>query len=74
MRISKETSSMINRINIGKLQLSIFMRYAGRRSWMGRWKAGEREWVYGSRGSGSWGIPKEYLSELKSSLNQIKKQ
>jgi hypothetical protein len=63
MEIDRTTSNILSNITVDKSKLSIFLKYE-MRVWCGVWCWG--------RGVGR--DKKEYLSELKSSLNQIKKQ
>ena len=67
MEIVKTTPNIFNSIKVDKLQLSIFIKYE-MRVWCGVW------WIGRGRRYRGDGDTKEYLSELRSVLNQIKKQ
>ena len=69
MQINKTTSNILSNITVDKSKLSIFIKY-DMRGWGVVRGGGWWSWVR----RGGEGTAKEYLSELKSSLNQIKKQ
>lgn len=66
MQINKTTSHILSDFTVDKSQLSIFIKYE-MRVWCGLW------WIGRGRRYRGDGDTKEYLSELRSTLNKIKK-